>query len=109
MPHLLAGSYQGSAKKLLKYALIYTGVNAVLLLPGLIIYLFWTFTGSAMTFIPLLILFGGVSTIIFAGWHLNRLSANTGQAIKAFTLVTLASNGAYLLVSLVYAKLTGII
>ena len=109
MPRLLAGSYQGSTKKLLKYALIYTGINAVLMLPGMIIYFFWTFTGSAVTFIPLLILFGGVSILIFAVWHLKQLGTNTGQAIKAFALVTLASNGAYLLCSLVYAKLTGII
>ena len=109
MPRLLAGSYQGSINKLLKYALIYTGINIVLMLPGMVLYLFWSWTGSALTFIPLLILFGGVSILIFAVWHLKRLGVNTGQAIKAFVLVTLASNGAYLLFSLVYAKLTGVI
>lgn len=109
MPRLLAGSYQGSINKLLKYALTYTGINIVLMLPGIVLYFFWSLTGSALTFIPLLILFGGVSILIFAVWHLKRLGANTGQAIKAFVLVTLASNGAYLLFSLVYAKLTGVI
>jgi len=109
MPRLLAGSYQGSTNKLLKYALIYTGINIVLMLPGIALYFLWSVTGSALIFIPLLILFGGVSILIFAVWHLKRLGANTGQAIKAFVLVTLASNGAYLLFSLVYAKLTGVI
>jgi hypothetical protein len=109
MPRLLAGSYQGHTNKLLKYALIYTGINIVLMLPGMALYFFWSWTGSALTFIPLLILFGGASILIFAVWHLKRLGTNTGQAIKAFVLVTLASNGAYLLFSLVFAKLTGVI
>jgi len=109
MPRFLGDSYRGNVNKLLIYALIYTGVNIILMLPGLILYLFWVWTGSAIAFIPLLALFGGVSILIFGVWHLKRLSTNTSQAIKAFVLVTLASNGAYLVFSLLYAGLTGII
>ena len=108
MPRWLGESYQGGMGKLLKYALIYVGVNIVLIFPGMILYLFWYLSGSAMTFIPLLILFGGASVLIFAVWHIKRLGTDAGKTVKAFVLVTLASNGAYLIISLIYAKFTGI-
>ena len=109
MPRLLRGSYKGNIKELWRFALIYTGANIVLVIPGVIIYLFWSFTGSSLAFAALWILFGGVSVVIFATGHIKRLGENTGLVIRAFVLVTLVSNGAYLVLSLIYATLTGII
>jgi len=109
VPRLLGGSYQGDIATLQRCALTYTYTNFGLLFPGIFLYLFWSWTGSSLAFVLLLILFGGVSTLIFALGHLKRLGTNTGQAIRAYVVVTLGSNGAYLLFALAYAKLTGII
>jgi hypothetical protein len=109
MPHLLGRNYQGDIATLQRCALTYTYTNFGLLFPGVILYWLWSWTGNAIFFIPLWVLFGGVSTLIFTYGHLKRLGTNIGQAVKAYVLVTLASNGAYLVFSLLYAKLTGII
>ena len=109
MPRLLNGSYRRYINQYWKYALMYTWVNILLMIPGIILYLFWSWTGSTISFVYLFILFGGVSLIIFAARHAKHLGASPGQAIKIYVLVTLASNGAYLAFTLIYAALTGII
>ncbi len=109
VPRLLGDSYQGDIATLQRCALTYTYTNFGLLFPGVILYWFWSATGSNIMFVPLLILFGGVSTLIFSLGHLKRLGTNAGRAVKAYVVVTLASNGAYLIFSLIYAKITGII
>jgi hypothetical protein len=109
MPRLLNGSYRRYINQYWKYALMYTWVNILLMIPGIILFLFWSWTGSAISFAYLFILFGGVSLIIFAARHAKHLGASPGQAIKIYVLVTLASNGAYLAFALIYAALTGII
>jgi hypothetical protein len=109
VPYLLGDNYQGNIATLQRCALTYTYTNFGLLFPGVILYWFWSATGSNIFFVPLLILFGGVSTLIFSLGHLKRLGTDTRKAVKAYVVVTLASNGAYLLFSLLYAKLTGII
>jgi hypothetical protein len=109
VPRLLGDSYQGDIATLQRCALTYTYTNFGLLFPGVILYWFWSATGNNIMFVPLLILFGGVSTLIFSLGHLKRLGTDTRKAVKAYILVTLASNGAYLIFSLIYAKLTGII
>lgn len=109
VPRLLGDSYQGDIATLQRCALTYTYTNFGLLFPGVILYWFWSATGNNIMFVPLLILFGGVSTLIFSLGHLNRLGADTRKAVKAYVVVTLASNGVYLLFSLLYAKVTGII
>jgi hypothetical protein len=109
MPRLLNGSYQRYINQYWKYALMYTWVNILLMIPGIILYLFWSMTGNNVTLAFLFILFGGVSLIIFAARHAKHLGASPGQAIKVYMLVTLASNGAYLVLAIAYAKLTSII
>ncbi len=109
VPRLLGDSYQGNIAALQRCALTYTYTNFGLMFPGVILYWFWSATGSNILFVPLLILFGGVSTLIFSLGHLQRLGTDTRKAVKAYVLVTLASNGAYLIFSLIYAKITGII
>jgi len=41
--------------------------------------------------------------------HLNKLGVSTAQGVRAFIIVTLASNGAYLLFVFGYAKLVGVV
>jgi len=109
VPRVLRGSSPGEIRRLWKFALIYIGVNALLLIPGAILYMIWSFTGSPFVFVFLLILFAGASTIIFFASRFRRLFEKESQALKAFVLVTLASNGAYLIFALIYAALTGVI
>jgi hypothetical protein len=109
MPRLLRRTSPQHPNTLWHYPLVYTGVNIALLIPGAILYLFWSFTGSAVTLAFLFLLFGGVAAAIFGLGHLRNLSNSPSVALRAFVLVTLASNGAYLVFALVYAALTGII
>jgi hypothetical protein len=109
MPRLLRGTYRGDVGKLWLYPLVYTGINILLMIPGIILYIFWSMTGNAYAPAMLFLLFGGVAVIIFTLRHIRRLSDRKSVALRAFFLVTLASNGAYLVLALIYAKLTGVI
>ena len=108
-PHLLPSNYHDNPKKLWKVALSYTGVNIILMIPGVILYAMWLWTGISITLAFLFILFGGVSLIVFAASRVKQLGLTFKQAIKAYSIVTLVSNGAYLILALAYAKLTGVI
>ncbi len=109
MPRLLRGTYRGDPSKLWQHALVYTGINIALLIPGAILYVIWSFTGNVITLAILFLLFGGVAAAIFAASNIRRLSENRALALRAFALVTLASNGTYLVLAMGYAALTGII
>ena len=108
-PRLLPDSYQGNPKKFWKVALFYTGVNVILMIPGVILYAMWLWTGISVTLAFLFILFGGVSLIVFAASRVKQLGLTFKQAIKAYSIVTLVSNGAYLILALAYIKITGVI
>ncbi len=108
MPRLLRGTYHGNISYLWGTALVYTGVNILLMLPGGILYFIWSRTGNYITLAVLFFLFGGVAAIIFAAGHIHRLSDSPSLAFRAFVIVTLASNGAYLAVAMAYAALTGV-
>jgi hypothetical protein len=95
-----------------RFSLTYLGVNLLLFLPGAILYFFFSLGAQAVALFLLAVLFGGASVLIFALRHLNKLGQlgiSTGQAIRAFIIVTLVSNGAYLLFVLGYAKLVSAI
>jgi hypothetical protein len=81
----------------------------VLILPGGILYFIWSQTGNPITLAVLFLLFGAVAALIFAAGHIHRLSDSPSLAFRAFAIVTLASNGAYLAVAMAYAALTGIL
>jgi hypothetical protein len=109
MPRLLRGTYRGKPGGLWRHALVYTGINILLMFPGAVLYFIWNFTGNALTLAVLFLLFGGVAVIVFAASDVERLSENRSLAWRAFVLVTLVSNGAYLVFAMAYAALTGII
>ena len=109
MPRLLGISFREENTRLWRIALAYVGINLLLMIPGAFIYMIWSFTGMNLMLAVLFILFGGVSVIIYTGSRLRKLGDSRGRAIKAFALVTLASNGAYLVVALIFTALTGII
>jgi hypothetical protein len=107
-PRLMHG-YRGNGSELWGYAIKYTLLNMLAMLPGLIMYSFWSWTGSSVIFAFLLILFGGISIIYLAASYLKRLGVSARQAFKAYVVVTLAGNGVYFLLALAYAKLTSVV
>jgi len=107
-PRVMRG-YQGDGKELWRYAIMYTGLNLVAMLPGLVLYLYWSWTGSNTVFALLLLVLGGISILYLSASYANRLGVTARQALKAYVLVTLVSNGVYILLALAYAKLTSVI
>ena len=106
MPRLL----HRSVKELWYQPLIYLGINFLLLLfPGLLLMIIMSFGQAALALIITILLFGVAEVITFIISHLNNLGVRGGLAIRAFIVVTLASNVAYLLFALGYAKLAGAI
>ena len=107
MPHLLGRG--NKTKGLWRLSLTYIGWNALLFVPGAILYFIFSFGAQALALFLLVIMFGAASVLIFALRHLNKLGVSTAQGVRAFIIVTLVSNGAYLLFVLGYAKLAGVI
>jgi hypothetical protein len=92
------------------YSLIYPGINlALIFIPGLILFLIFTFGLAIQALTALFLLFGGISILAFMLEHARHLDVSRGKALGAFVLVTLASNGCYLILALGMAKLVGVI
>lgn len=107
MPLLLGRD--NKIKGLWRLSLTYVGLNLLLFVPGAVLYFFFSFSDYALVLVPLVLLFGAASILIFALGHLRRLGVSTAQGIRAFVIVTLVSNGAYLLFVLGYARLAGVL
>ena len=107
MPLLLGRD--NKTRGLWRLALTYVGLNLLLFLPGAVLYFFFSFSDYALVLVPLVLMFGAASILMFALGHLRRLGVSTARAIRAFIVVTLVSNGAYLLFVLGYAKLAGVL
>jgi hypothetical protein len=107
MPRLLGRDRK--IKGLWRLSLTYIGWNLLLFLPGAILYFIFSFGEQGLALLLLVLLFGAVSVLTFALRHLRKLGVNTAQGVRAFIIVTLASNGAYLLFVLGYARLAGVI
>jgi hypothetical protein len=107
MPRLLGRDRK--IKGLWRLSLTYIGWNALLFVPGAILYFIFSFGAQAVDLFLLVIMFGAASVLTFALRHLNKLGVNTAQGVRAFIIVTLASNGAYLLFVLGYARLVGVV
>jgi hypothetical protein len=92
------------------YAIIYPAINAgIMFFPGSLLYLFFllglTFPSLAILFVIL----AGSSIGFFELIHGGHLGVSRGAATRAFVLVSLASSGAYLILSFAFAKLIGIL
>jgi len=96
-------------KGLWRLSLTYIGWNLLLFLPGAVLYFVFSFGAQAIALLLLVILFGAASVLTFALRHLNKLGVSTAQGVRAFIIVTLVSNGAYLLFVLGYARLIDVI
>ncbi|MFH0769248.1 MAG: hypothetical protein V1932_06755, partial [Chloroflexota bacterium] len=107
MPRLLGRG--NKVKGLWRFSLTYIGWNALLFVPGAILYFVFSFGAQAVALFLLVIMFGAASVLTFALRHLNKLGVSTAQGVRAFIIVTLVSNGAYLLFVLGYAKLAGVL
>lgn len=107
MPRLLGKDRK--IKGLWRLSLTYIGWNALLFVPGAILYFVFSFGAQAIALFLLVIMFGAASVLTFALRHLNKLGVSTAQGVRAFIIVTLVSNGAYLLFVLGYAKLVGVV
>jgi hypothetical protein len=105
MPRLLGSGY--NFRKMWAQPLIYLGINLLLLIiPGAILFLAFSFGQQAIALGLAMLVFGSASAGVFILRHLNRLGR---QSIKAFIIVTIVSNAAYLLFALGYARLAGTI
>jgi len=107
MPRLLGKG--NKTKGLWRFSLTYIGWNALLFVPGAILYFIFSFGAQAVALFLLVIMFGAASVLTFALRHLNKLGVSTAQGVRAFIIVTLVSNGAYLLFVLGYARLAGVL
>jgi hypothetical protein len=92
------------------FAAIYPAINAVLMFfPGSLLYLFFLFGLTLPSLAILFVILAGVSIGAFELIHGNRLGVSRGTATRAFIFVSLASSGAYLVLSFAFAKLIGIL
>jgi len=107
MPRLLGRDRKSGG--LWRLSLTYIGWNLLLFLPGAVLLFIFSFGAQALALLLLVILFGAASVLTFALRHLNRLGVSTAQGVRAFIIVTLASNGVYLLFVLGYARLVGVL
>ncbi|GAI20938.1 unnamed protein product, partial [marine sediment metagenome] len=107
MPWLLGKDRQ--VRDLWHLPLTYIGWNLLLFLPGAVLYFIFSFGEQTFALLLLVLLFGAASILIFTLRHLHKLGVSTGKSIRAFVVVTLVSNGAYLLFVLGYAKLAGVL
>jgi hypothetical protein len=104
MPRLLGrGSRIGG---LWKSSLFYLGLNALLFIPGAIPLVIFSFGSTGAALAIAVFLFAGASIVVFQKRHLDKLGVSKFAAIRAFIIVTLASNGAYLLFVFAYSRLT---
>jgi hypothetical protein len=107
MPRLLRKD--NKTKGLWRLSLTYIGWNLLLFLPGAVLLFVFSFGEQALALLLLVLLFGAASVLTFALRHLRKLGVSTAQGVRAFIIVTLVSNGAYLLFVLGYAKLAGVL
>jgi len=90
--------------------LIYIGLNLLLFLSGAIVYFLFSFSGElAIALLVLVIMFGGVGVLGFTLTHFNELGVSSRKSVRAFIIVTLVSNGAYLLFTWGYVNLAGVL
>jgi hypothetical protein len=94
-----------AVRGLWRISLTYLAWNLLSFLPGGILYLAFSFGERILPLVFMVILFGGVSVLLFSIRHLNRLAEFSGKAIRIFAVVTFSSGGAYLLFALGYAWL----
>lgn len=107
MPLLLGKNNR--IKGLWRLPLTYMGWNALLFIPGAILYFMFSFGAQAVSLLLLVIMFCAASVLIFALKHMKKLGVGTAQGVRAFVIVTLVSNVPYLLFVLGYARLAGAI
>jgi hypothetical protein len=88
-----------------RFSLTYLGWNLLLFLPGVVLYFIFSFGEQALALLVLVLIFGAASIIIFSLRHLRRWGVSTARAIRAFVIITLVSNGAYLLFVFGYSRL----
>ncbi|MCJ7743896.1 MAG: hypothetical protein MUO99_04970 [Dehalococcoidales bacterium] len=109
MPRFL-GKYNNGRRLQWYFALIYPAINATLIIfPGSILYVFFLIGLTVPSLAVLFLILAGVSIGVFELIHGGRLGVSRGVATRAFVFVSLASSGAYLILSFAFAKLIGIL
>ncbi|MCX6009395.1 MAG: hypothetical protein NTW48_05095 [Chloroflexi bacterium] len=110
MPRLIGKGHDPKNRLRWYYSLIYPAINlALIVIPGLVLFLLFTLGLAIQSLAVLFLLFGGISILAFMLVHARHLDVSRGKALAAFVGVTLASNGCYLILALALAKLIGII
>ncbi len=110
MPRLIGKEHDPRNRLRWYYSLIYPAINlALILIPGTILFLIFTFGLAIQSLVVLFLFFAGISILAFMLVHARHLDVSRGKALAAFAEVTLASNSCYLILALALAKLIGII
>ena len=94
------------------YGLIYPGINAGLMIfPGSIFLgiIFWVNGAIIPCLIFLFIILGGASIGFFSLIHGGRSGVNRGKAIRSFIYTCLTGSASYLILILIFAKLSNAI
>ena len=110
MPRLLGLESREGNRLQWYFGLIYPFINGVLvIIPGAILYFFYTLGLVIPVIIITLLFFGGISILAFYLIHARHMDVDVGKALRSFIFTGLASNGVYLLLAFAFTKLVGII
>lgn len=110
MPRLLGVESREGYRLQWYFGLIYPFINAILLvIPGSILFFFFTLGLAIPVIIFTLLFFGGVSILAFYLIHARHMVGDEGKALRSFIFTGLASNGVYLLLAFAFTKAVGII
>ncbi|UCH51920.1 MAG: hypothetical protein JSV54_04030 [Chloroflexota bacterium] len=110
MPRLLGKESRVNVRGHWYYSLVYVLINAGLIFfPGSVLYLVFALGLGAPALALVCVIFGGVSILVFTFIHAEKLGVSKTKGLRAFIITSLASSFAYIIVSLTYAKLVGMI
>ncbi len=121
MPRMLRTEYRWRDSRLWRDSLIYPGINAVLVLgaASIVAILFlaskdfwpmWIIAGLIVTVLIVLpVMFGVPGVIYLLKRHWHSFNVYRGQAVKAYFVVILITNFAYLALAFGYTALIGVI
>jgi hypothetical protein len=110
MPRFLRGSAGPQVELRWYHALVYPGINIVLMVfPGSVFYFFFLLGMPLPALLGAFLVLGGGIIGLFWGIHSGHLGVSQGKGLLAFILTSLCGSGAYLVLAVVFAKIIRVI
>jgi hypothetical protein len=110
MPRFLWGSAGPQVELHWYHALVYPGINIVLLVfPGSVFYFFFLLGMPLPALLGAFMVLGGGIIGLFWGIHSRHLGVSQGKALLAFILTSLCGSAAYLVLAVVFAEIIRVI